>query len=144
MRHVRIGQGVIVLVAAGVIAVGAEADADYCRPLPGPALVPVRVAAPPYPPQAIQARVQGKVIVTLTVAPSGSVVAEKTCMGIPLLDVACTRAAKQWRFPAVETTESRTAQVTCRFVLDREVEIDLVTYVVPDELEIHGFTRILR
>jgi hypothetical protein len=69
----------------------------------------VRLVAPAYPIAAIDVRIQGVVRLALHVAPSGTVASVTECRSIPLLAPACSGAAKQWRFPAVDTSETRMA-----------------------------------
>jgi len=99
----------------------------------------VRLVAPAYPIAANDVRVQGVVRLALQVAPSGAVASVTECRVIPFLTPACSGAAKQWRFPVVDTSETRVALLTCRFVLDdADSNNDPVVFVAPGELQIHG------
>jgi TonB family protein len=53
---------------------------------------------PVYPPVAIQARVQGAVILECTISPAGKVVKTKVLRGIPLLTEAAVTAVEQWEY----------------------------------------------
>lgn len=53
---------------------------------------------PVYPPDAIQARVQGVVILECTISPTGKVVEVKALRGIPLLTEPAIEAVKQWEY----------------------------------------------
>jgi TonB-like protein len=128
------------LVVATGLAVGTGASVSAQEPAcsgVSAAPVPVRVVAPRYPEDALRARVQGFVTVALDVAPSGSVATVTPCRTIPLLADACTRAAKQWMFAAVEASAARRTIVTCRFILD-DAEVEPLVYLAPAELQVHG------
>jgi TonB family protein len=58
----------------------------------------LRNVNPVYPPDAIQARVQGVVILECTISPTGKVVQVKALRGIPLLTEAAIEAVKQWEY----------------------------------------------
>jgi protein TonB len=53
---------------------------------------------PVYPTVAIQARVQGAVILECTISPTGKVVKTKVLRGIPLLTEAAVTAVEQWEY----------------------------------------------
>ena len=53
---------------------------------------------PVYPPEAVQARVQGVVILECTIDPTGRVVKTKVLRGIPLLTEAAVAAVGQWEY----------------------------------------------
>ena len=57
---------------------------------------------PVYPPEAIQARVQGVVILECTISPTGKVVEAKPLRSIPLLTEAAVEAVKQWEYTPTE------------------------------------------
>jgi TonB family protein len=57
---------------------------------------------PVYPPVAIQARVQGVVILECTISPTGKVVKVKPLRRIPLLTEAAIEAVKQWEYTPTE------------------------------------------
>jgi TonB family protein len=57
---------------------------------------------PAYPPQAIQARVQGVVILECRISPAGRVVEVKPLRGIPLLTEAAVEAVRQWEYTPAE------------------------------------------
>jgi protein TonB len=81
-------------------------------PAPPPPSGPVRVGGqireptklhnvvPVYPEIAKQARVQGIVILQVTIGPDGRVTDVEILRGIPLLDAAAVDAVKQWRYTA--------------------------------------------
>jgi TonB family protein len=58
----------------------------------------LRNVNPVYPPAAIQARVQGVVILECTISPTGKVAQVKPLRGIPLLTEAAIEAVKQWEY----------------------------------------------
>ena len=79
-------------------------------PTPSPSDAPVRVGGqvgaplqtrkvnPEYPPIAMAARVQGVVILELTVDTSGRVADARILRSIPLLDQAAIDAVRQWEY----------------------------------------------
>jgi TonB family protein len=79
-------------------------------PVPPPPPGPVRVggaikepkklknAAPVYPDIAKQARVQGVVILEVTISPQGKITDVAVLRGIPLLDAAAIEAVRQWEY----------------------------------------------
>jgi len=85
-------------------------DAFRRRSEPPPPDAPVRVggnivpprkikdADPVYPPIALAAKVQGKVVVEVTIAATGRVENAKVIQSVPLLDQAAIDAVKQWEF----------------------------------------------
>jgi len=62
----------------------------------------LRNVNPVYPPDAIQARVQGVVILECTISPTGKVVQVKPLRGIPLLTEAAIEAVRQWEYTPTE------------------------------------------
>jgi protein TonB len=52
--------------------------------------------SPAYPEMALQARVQGIVILETTIGPRGDVTAVRVLRGVPLLDQSAIDAVKQW------------------------------------------------
>jgi TonB family protein len=58
----------------------------------------LRNVNPVYPREAIQARVQGVVILECTISPTGQVAQVKPLRGIPLLTEAAIEAVKQWEY----------------------------------------------
>jgi protein TonB len=58
----------------------------------------VRDVPPVYPPLAIQARVQGVVIIEATIGKDGAVDGARVLRSIPLLDPAALEAVRQWQF----------------------------------------------
>jgi protein TonB len=58
----------------------------------------VRDVRPVYPPLAIQARVQGVVIVEATIAADGSVASARVLRSVPALDDAALDAVRQWQY----------------------------------------------
>ena len=61
---------------------------------------PMKVAdvTPVYPPEAREARVQGVVIMELTLSPTGEVSDVQVLRSVPLLDEAAVAAVRQWRY----------------------------------------------
>lgn len=57
-----------------------------------------RNAAPLYPPDAQEARIQGVVILEIVISPTGQVVAPCVLRSIPMLDQAAIDAVSQWEF----------------------------------------------
>lgn len=53
---------------------------------------------PAYPPAAIQARLQGTVILECQIGEDGRVARVKVLRGVPLLDEAATEAVRQWEY----------------------------------------------
>jgi protein TonB len=53
---------------------------------------------PVYPALALQARVQGAVVIECLVSPRGTVSEAKVLQSIPLLDKAALEAVRQWRY----------------------------------------------
>jgi TonB family protein len=62
----------------------------------------VRNVNPVYPPEAVQARVQGVVILECTISPTGKVVEVKTLRGVPLLNEPAIEAVRQWEYTPTE------------------------------------------
>jgi protein TonB len=58
----------------------------------------VRRVQPTYPPQALQMRVQGAVILDATIGKDGSIVNVKQVSGEPVLVRAAVDAVKQWKY----------------------------------------------
>jgi len=58
----------------------------------------LRNVSPVYPPDAIQARVQGVVVLECTIDPAGKVAAVRRLRGVPLLTDAAVAAVKQWEY----------------------------------------------
>jgi TonB family protein len=56
----------------------------------------IRNVSPAYPEMALQARVQGIVILETTIGPRGDVTAVRVLRGVPLLDQSAIDAVKQW------------------------------------------------
>jgi protein TonB len=63
-----------------------------------PAPRKVKDVPPVYPPVAIQARVQGIVIIEATIGPDGAVDNAKVLRSIPVLDDAALDAVRQWEY----------------------------------------------
>ena len=88
----------------------AELPPPPTRPAPPEDRTPVRVGgeirppaklhhvAPVYPPMALQARVQGVVIISATISASGEVIDATVLNAQPLLAQAAVDAVRQWRF----------------------------------------------
>ena len=87
-----------------------ELQPPPARPDPPPDRAPVRVGgeirppakvhhvAPIYPPMALEARVQGMVIISATISVSGDVIDATVLSAQPLLAQAAVDAVRQWRF----------------------------------------------
>ena len=58
----------------------------------------LRNVNPIYPPDALQARIQGVVVLECTIDPAGKVVAVRLLRGVPLLTEAAVAAVKQWEY----------------------------------------------
>ena len=58
----------------------------------------LRNVSPVYPPEAIQARVQGVVVLECTISPTGQVVKTRVLRSIPLLSEAAVAAVRQWEY----------------------------------------------
>ena len=58
----------------------------------------IKDVRPVYPPDAIQARIQGVVIIEATIGKDGAVEKARVLRSIPLLDPAALDAVRQWRF----------------------------------------------
>jgi protein TonB len=58
----------------------------------------IRHVPPAYPPDALAARIQGVVIVEVTIGTDGSVSDARILRSIPLLDAAALDAVRQWKF----------------------------------------------
>lgn len=95
---------------SGRYAAEARAKLRRLRPKPTPGSAPVRVEPgalndnvvkriqPPYPPIAAASRIEGAVVVEVTVDESGNVVDAKALTGHALLTDAAVRAAQLWEF----------------------------------------------
>jgi protein TonB len=92
-----------------------QAGLDERRPAEAePPTAPVRIGGtiqeprklrnvnPVYPPEAVQARVQGVVILECTISPTGKVVEVKTLRGVPLLNEPAIEAVRQWEYTPTE------------------------------------------
>lgn len=67
----------------------------------GPGIVPPRPihqTEPEYPTIAVQARVEGSVLIEVTITPQGDVTAPRVLRSIPLLDEAAIEAVKRWKY----------------------------------------------
>jgi TonB family protein len=64
--------------------------------------IKVRDVKPVYPPIALEARVQGVVIMEVVLDPSGNVGQARVLRGVPLLDGAALDAVKEWQFTPVQ------------------------------------------
>ena len=63
-----------------------------------PAPTKIKDVRPTYPSGALYARVQGDVVIELTIGPDGKVQQTKVVRSIPLLDATAEEAVKQWQF----------------------------------------------
>jgi TonB family protein len=77
-----------------------------------------RQVEPVYPPAARDARVQGTVVLELTVDREGNVTDVRVVESIPLLDPAAVEAARQWKYEPSDSDESRVFQVPVPFTLE--------------------------
>jgi TonB family protein len=73
------------------------------------------VAPSTYPPIAIVARADGKLIVEVKINAGGKVVSTKVIQGHELLASTAASAAKRWQFAASNCSEERSAQLTFEF-----------------------------
>jgi len=94
---------------------GKEAAAQTERPKPPAKIHDVR---PEYPEEARQARVEGVVIVQVTIDTDGNVAAAKVLRSVPMLDQAALDAVYQWRFEPPD--EESVMTVTVAFRLEDE------------------------
>jgi periplasmic protein TonB len=78
-------------------------------------LTPVSKVEPVYPPLAKQARVQGVVVLQVTVNPQGSVENLKVVTGHPLLIQAAIDAVKNWKYEPQADTVTTIATVNFAF-----------------------------
>jgi TonB family protein len=94
----------LLMVAAMIVGIG-TAGAQPTMPLRvgGPIAAPRKIkdVKPVYPPQAQQARVQGIVILEITVDTDGTVKDAMVLRSIPLLDQAAVDAVRQWEYQPV-------------------------------------------
>ncbi|MGE0450473.1 MAG: energy transducer TonB [Vicinamibacterales bacterium] len=80
-----------------------------------------KVVKPEYPPNARQSRVQGVVILEVTIGTDGKVKATKTLKSVPQLDTAASDAVKKWEYqPTVIDGKPTTVIMTVpvNFTLD--------------------------
>ena len=75
--------------------------------------------APPYPPIAIQARVQGTVILVLNIDASGTPRGVTVKSGLPFLTDSAREAVRAWRFPP---GSARSQEVAFEFTLSDDDE----------------------
>jgi len=108
--------------------------------------VVVSAVAPFYPPIAAVAHAMGKVVVEVTINNEGSVTAAKAASGHPLLQAACEKTAKRWRFLQTnEATRSRNAVLTFVFSFRSDgpepsaAERDLIIFTPPYQVELSRF-----
>jgi TonB family protein len=97
--HLRHASARLVLLVASLVVVTADAAAQCVR-VGGNVGAPVKIlhVDPVYPPAAAAARVQGIVILELTIEAGGTVSSSRVLRSIPLLDAAAVTAVNQWRY----------------------------------------------
>lgn len=71
-----------------------------------------RLTLPGYPPIAVAARVEGKVVVEVLVSKTGELMCARTLTGHPLLTGTTLKAVKLWEFEPVETSEGSSSVVS--------------------------------
>ena len=71
-----------------------------------------RLTLPGYPPIALAARVEGKVVVEVVVSKTGDLICARTLTGHPLLTAMTLRAVKLWEFEPVDTDEGSSKVVS--------------------------------
>jgi protein TonB len=111
----------LALMVASIAVFTADAAAQLPR-CSGAAPAPVKIlhVDPIYPPEAIAARVQGIVILNITVQADGTVTAATVIRSIPLLDAAARAAVLQWRYEP--RPDCYGLSVTVNFVLPSDTE----------------------
>jgi TonB family protein len=88
-----------------------------------------------YPPIAIAAHAQGKVIVEVKIRPGGDVVSPKVIEGPSLLASTAVGAAKRWQFePAAENSGERFATLTFVFQIPSKTEDQQISFNPPYEV----------
>jgi TonB family protein len=100
-----------------VLLLSVNAAAASIRSQQEPNVKIIKRVAPEYPEEAERARIQGKVVLDLTVEETGNVSMAKVVSGPAELREAAVDAAKQWRF-SNSTKTPVTIQITLRFTLD--------------------------
>jgi len=83
----------------------------------------IKRVAPEYPEEAERARIQGKVVVDITVDEAGNVSNVKVVSGPAELQQSAVDAAKQWRF-SNSVKRPVTIQITLQFTLDQDSNND--------------------
>jgi protein TonB len=78
-------------------------------------LTPISTVDPVYPPLARQARIQGVVVLQVTVNPQGAVETWRVVTGHPLLVQAAVDAVKQWRYEPQADTVTTVATINFAF-----------------------------
>ena len=93
------------------------------------------VAPSLYPPIAIAAHAQGKVIVEVKIKPGGGVVSPRVIEGPPLLASTAVSAAKRWQFERVdENSGERSARLTFVFHIPSKKEDEQISFNPPYEV----------
>src|SRR5689334_10190635 len=93
------------------------------RPQQEPNLKIIKRVAAEYPEEAERARIQGKVVLDVTVDEAGNVSTVKVVSGPTELQQAAVDAAKQWRF-SNSVKSPITIQITLQFTLDPDSNND--------------------
>ena len=110
---------------------------------PGP-LVTRAVAPSAYPPIAIAAHAQGKVIVEVKIAPSGEVVSFKVVQGHPLLSSTAASAAKRWQLETADgNSGERSARLTFVFYIPTKKEDEQISFNPPYEVSYSVIPKIV-
>jgi protein TonB len=88
------------------------------------ALAPAKRARrdPVYPEAAREARVQGTVVLEVTLDRAGNVIAVRVVRSIPLLDQAAIDAVREWKYEAADSDAPRVFRVSVPFTLEEPEE----------------------
>lgn len=105
--------------------------------------VPARRAekAPVYPKKAKSARVQGTVVLEVTVDREGNVTDARIVRSVPLLDQAALDAVRQWKYEASDSDEARRFEVSVEFRLPetpRPPDLDSARSLLEDRDRVDG------
>jgi TonB family protein len=118
------------IILCGLLARSQRADQTGPDPI-----VTKAVAPSTYPPIAIAAHAQGKVIVEVKIKPGGEVASQKVIQGHPLLASTAASAAKRWQFePADENAGQRSATLTFVFHIPTKKEDEQISFNPPYEI----------
>ena len=125
---------VLLLLSCSIFSCGLLVRVQRAQTAPGP-LVTKAVAPSSYPPIAIAAHAQGKVIVEVKIKPSGEVLSPKVVQGHPLLSSTAASAAKRWQFEPVDgNSGERSARLTFVFYIPTKKEDEQISFNPPYEV----------